>query len=562
MAVGHNAAPMQSNLPQGARRGEWSASRARLLLTLAALLSGVVALTGAPGCKRASDAPQKPEEKPQLRFFTLGGAAGAIEPCGCVKDMLGGVDHAAAFIAQSRAAASGTVVLGAGPMLFADPVVSSEERTQALFKADAMASSLKDLGLVAWAPGANDWALGADELGRLSKETGAALLAANLTGKTAGAQATRIVEAGGEKIGLVGVSLPTFRGGTVEGVEMGAAEAALAAGQKSVMAAGARIAVALIAGNRGTSLRLAESVKGFQLVVVCKGFDQGDANDAPFPPTIVGDALVVQAPNHLQGVGVVDLFVRGQSYQFADGSGVALEEERTSVSRRIDELSRRIKEWEKPNSGVKPAEVEARKRDLAALEAQKKKLDEPRVPNEGSYFRYELVSVRESLGADKAVSGRLEAYYRRVNEYNQKAFADLKPEPAPAGQASFVGIEQCSSCHLEERAVWDTTAHAGAYATLESGHKQFNLDCVSCHVTGYDKPGGSTVTHVDNLKNVQCEVCHGPGSRHIENPGDKTLIRRRPETSVCTTCHHPPHVHSDWSVEQAWPKILGKGHGG
>ncbi len=424
-----------------------------------------------------------------------------------------------------------------------------------------MAHSLRDLGLIAWAPGANDWALGEEELKRLRTESGASLLAANLKGAVAGAEATRVVEVAGEKVGFVGVSLPTYRGGAVEGVDIGAAEAALSEGQKTVSAAGARIVVALVAGNRGSALRLAESVKGFQVVVVGKGFDQGDGNDEPFSPAVVGDALVVQAPNHVQGIGVVDLYVRGGSYQFADGSGLAFEDERQRLTNRIDELNRRIKEWEKPTSGVKPEEVAARKRDLAELEKQRAALAAPSAPASGSFFRYQLVSVRESLGVDKTVSGRLEAYYQRVNEHNRTAFAGLTPEPAPPGQASYIGIEQCSTCHQEERAVWDKTPHAQAYETLQKGHKEFNLDCVSCHVTGYEKPGGSTVTHVEGLTDVQCEVCHGPGSRHVENPADKTRIRRRPETTVCTGCHHPPHVHADWRVDEAWPKILGPGHG-
>ncbi len=522
---------------------------------------GAAALVSTPGCKRGSAPPAPAAEKPQLRIYTLGGAAGAIEPCGCVKDMLGGVDHAAAFIAKDRGQAGASLVVGAGPMLFADPTVPEDGRTQALFKAEAMARSLKDLGLVAWAPGVNDWALGEPELARLRAETGASLLAANLKGAVAGAEATRVVEVGGEKVGFVGVSLPTFQGASVSGVEIGEAEAALARGQKTVSEAGARIVVGLVAAHRGSALRLAEGAKGFQLIVLGKAFDQGDGNDEPFSPTVVSDALVVQAPNHLQGIGVVDLFVRDGRYEFSDGSGLGLEEERQKLTRRIDELTRRIAAWERPGSGVRPEEISARKQDLDELKKQKAGLDAPRAPATGSYFRYELVSVRESLGVDKAVSGRLEAYYRRVNEHNKQAFADRVPEPVPAGESGFVGIEKCSTCHTEERKFWNTTSHAAAYETLQAGHKEFNLDCVSCHVTGYEKPGGSTVTHVAGLEDVQCEVCHGPGSRHVEDPLNRALIRRTPSPSVCTGCHHPPHVHPEWKVSDAWPKIIGPGHG-
>ena len=50
-----------------------------------------------------------------------------------------------------------------------------------------MVGSLRELGLRAWAPGLNDYALGAGELARLTTG-GPALLAANLAGDTGGAQ--------------------------------------------------------------------------------------------------------------------------------------------------------------------------------------------------------------------------------------------------------------------------------------------------------------------------------------------------------------------------------------
>jgi hypothetical protein len=536
-----------------------SAPRPWLLVGVAALAAGA-ALIGAPGCKRGSSPPAPAAPVPSLRIYALGGAAGAIEPCGCVKDMLGGVDHAAAFLSQQRKSGVGSLLVGAGPMLFADPTIPPAQRTQALFKADTMARSLKDLGLVAWAPGANDWALGEAELARLRTESGAALLAGNLSGATAGARAAQVVEVGGHKVGLVGVSLPDVRGAGVEGIQVQSAEEALRAGHAQVTAEGADLVVALVAAHRGTALRLAESARGYQLVVVGKGYDQGEANDPPFPPSVIGDALVVQAPNHLQGVGVVDLYVRDGSYRFADGSGLALEEERSSLDRRIEELEARLSEWQR--NGASSEEIEARRKDLAELRARRARLAEPSQPTAGSYFRYELVQVRESLGADAQVAKRLEAYYKRVNEHNREAFADAKPPPVPEGQSGYVGVEQCSTCHEAARKFWDGTPHAQAYVTLEREHKQFNLDCVSCHVTGYDKPGGSTVTHVEGLEAVQCENCHGPGSRHVANPTDKTLIRRVPDQGMCASaCHHPPHVADDWQVSDAWPKILGPGHG-
>jgi hypothetical protein len=83
---------------------------------------------------------------------------------------------------------------------------------------------------------------------------------------------------------------------------------------------------------------------------------------------------------------------------------------------------------------------------------------------------------------------------------------------------------------------------------------------VSCHVTGYERPGGSNVTHVNKLQNVQCEACHGPGSLHVASGGG-TDIARTPAESVCRGCHHTPHVADDWDLSLSWSKIIGPGHG-
>jgi hypothetical protein len=85
---------------------------------------------------------------------------------------------------------------------------------------------------------------------------------------------------------------------------------------------------------------------------------------------------------------------------------------------------------------------------------------------------------------------------------------------------------------------------------------------VSCHVTGYDKAGGSTVTHNEKLRNVQCETCHGPGSIHVAKEGleEPLAVRRGTPESTCVTCH--TELHSDTFQYQAYLRdIVGPGHG-
>jgi hypothetical protein len=487
-------------------------SLSRLLLPLALLASG--SLAACQGCRSggAHPGPDRPQgPSPTLRLYLVSSVAGALEPCGCSKNQLGGVDHLGAYLASERKQVPASLLAAAGPLFFLDPVLRGEQTTQDRWKAEALATTLQKTGLVAWAPGANDWADGAATLASLRERSGAALLAANLSGATAGAIPTTLREIGGLKVGFVGISAPTKAGLAPEGVEVKPAAAPLRASIDQLKGQGAQVLVGLFALPRGDALRLIEEAPELQVVALGKPFEQGEANDKPLPPVLLNGTLVVQPSNHLQTVSVVDLHVREQSFAFQDGTGI-----------------------EGP----------------------------PKTPpSSGSYFRVSTVNITVDLGRDDSIYLAMLDYYRKVNDHNRVAFAERKaPPPGPDGNR-FVGITVCSSCHAAAREVWNKTAHARAYKTLADQHKEFNLDCVKCHVTGYEKPGGSTVTDNALLKDVQCEECHGPGGRHTENPSDKTRILARPTPDSCVSaCHHPPHVEGFDAVARM-ADILGPGHG-
>ncbi|HEX4473889.1 MAG TPA: multiheme c-type cytochrome [Polyangiaceae bacterium] len=531
--------------------------RPKLLSRLFVVVLGAAAF--AASCHRQPARAVDASVAPTLRLYLLSTTAGAIEPCGCTKDMLGGIDHAAAFVAAGAKEAPHAVVLAAGPMLFMNPTIDPARKTQDQWKAEALSRAFAALGLSAWAPGANDWALGVDELSSLQKTSRADVLASNLSGATDGAKSTRVMDVNGVKLGLAGVSDPESPLGAPPGVVVGDAQAALARALADLKKQGAEVTVALVAADRGRAVRLADAVPGFDVFVVGKSFEQGDGNDAEMPPTLIGDTLVVQAPNHLQAIAVVDLFVRG-NFDFKDGTGIADEERKESLTARISELDSRIRDGE--SHGAAAADLDARRKDLSRLKDELAKIPATQTPPDGSFFRYRLQEVRERLGTDASMKGLLSDYYQRVNDYNKEAFKNKVPTPAAKGESSYIGIEACANCHDEAYKFWQKTPHSHAYATLSDEHKEFNLDCVSCHVTGYEKPGGTTVTHVDGLKDVQCEVCHGPGSRHEDHPTDKSLIIASPPKTLCAaTCHHPPHVAATWSVDDSWKIIVGKGHG-
>jgi hypothetical protein len=104
----------------------------------------------------------------------------------------------------------------------------------------------------------------------------------------------------------------------------------------------------------------------------------------------------------------------------------------------------------------------------------------------------------------------------------------LKPQPHPSGR-KFVGSETCGECHTKAMAKWSTTPHAHATDSLVRPPntradipRQFDPECLSCHVTGWDpqkysplESGYLSLEETSHLQHNGCENCHGPGSAHV-----------------------------------------------
>ena len=135
------------------------------------------------------------------------------------------------------------------------------------------------------------------------------------------------------------------------------------------------------------------------------------------------------------------------------------------------------------------------------------------------------------------------------------------PAPAAAKAASYVGADKCKMCHMKQHKAWNETAHARAWAGLKNadakkaaelatafkveikGHPATTDGCVSCHVTGFQLPGGYPVadtTRTAQLVNVTCESCHGPGSLHVSAPmAEKKKFIAKASENMCKQCHTP-----------------------
>ncbi len=479
---------------------------------------------------------------PTVRLYLLSNVAGALEPCGCSKDQLGGMDHMGAFVRSESAKAPNAILLSAGPLFFMERELATERADQDKSKAEIIADTARELGLVAAALGENDWVGGAPFAQALAQRAGVPLVEQT-------SHLLKVVNSVSLGIVVVGPKLTEDEAVSRVRTEIDA-----------VKKEGAHVVIALAATGRGEGKRLADRFPELALVLIGKRSIAGALNDTAPPAERIADrVLVIESANHLQTVGVLDLFLRDGQYTFADATGLERAQKRADLTRRMDDLRVTIANAKK-DPKARPSDIAAREQDRERLRRERDALDVANPPQKGSFFRFTMQEVREKMGSDARTREAMLVYYKKVNDANKATFANRLPRPAEIGQPSYIGALACASCHEPAKKFWDTTTHSHAYQTLSSQFKEFNLECVNCHVTGYEMPGGSTVTHVEPLKDVQCEVCHGPGSKHRSSPTDRTAIERSPKASVCLACHHPPHVEK-FDVESKMSLILGPGHG-
>jgi hypothetical protein len=109
---------------------------------------------------------------------------------------------------------------------------------------------------------------------------------------------------------------------------------------------------------------------------------------------------------------------------------------------------------------------------------------------------------------------------------------------------AFVGATRCRPCHKKEFSQWFSSPHAIAFNTLLKEGRHFDSKCTPCHVTGFGLPSGFSVYEPQSiLKGVQCEVCHGPGQKHMLNPS-RTNIIGQVDRNICFQCHDDKHAPS------------------
>ena len=155
--------------------------------------------------------------------------------------------------------------------------------------------------------------------------------------------------------------------------------------------------------------------------------------------------------------------------------------------------------------------------------------------------------------------------------------------------ATYLGLQTCAACHSGQFSgapsiypTYTNTPHASFFTLaingLESSH--YSKSCIQCHTVGYDTNsfavnGGfddvateygwmfpptlntnnwaNMPTAVQNLGNIQCENCHGPGSQHLFSQGvvgNTNAISVNCAAGDCSQCHDDLNTHyysAEWN---------------
>ncbi len=151
---------------------------------------------------------------------------------------------------------------------------------------------------------------------------------------------------------------------------------------------------------------------------------------------------------------------------------------------------------------------------------------------------FQTEAVTEDLEQDQALINLYKDYQQIVKERN---LLENYPRFTLPDGLHYAGSESCNSCHQFAYIEWMDNAHADAFATLEEIGSQYDPECVICHVIGMEYESGYISEQKTPLmKDVGCEVCHGPGSKHNWDPNEFKTTITDPKT-ICIQCHTPDH---------------------
>jgi hypothetical protein len=175
---------------------------------------------------------------------------------------------------------------------------------------------------------------------------------------------------------------------------------------------------------------------------------------------------------------------------------------------------------------------------------------------DGSFLGSEgqAVTMDDKTPADASMALLVKEHKAAVDRMGRERAAEQVQAQArrrlEQGEAC-VGVEgSCRRCHAEQYDQWATTTHARAYETLETANQATNPACLKCHttcMTALPQDGSEPVP--ENLRGVQCETCHGNGTKHARDGSYGQVA-----VATCMQCHDKANS-PDFDYAAYLPKV-------
>jgi hypothetical protein len=541
----------------------------------------------------AKPAPREPTADDTISLFITTQLQGTTEPCGCSSEPLGDVARIAHLV---KGRGERALLLDAGGLRYKPIALPAEKQRQARLKADFLEETWRKLGaIVALQPsdlsgqGAGQGA-GQGGLAELSTST---RLCSNATlegpgdGRIGGPRllGEELRRVGGVAIGVLGLAPPAGDMPWPAALKVSEPSEAAKMAIERLRGRGATSFVALTGLRRDAARRLARKVPELNLVVV--GGDNELHDGAEQAEQVGGTLLVVPAIEgqrlvrvelHLDAEKKAAWTLRRTAKQL-ERAAVAIDEQLVKARTRLENLRK--------DPQTEPAFLQTTEAELTRLTAERARLGEARAAAPGAgggHVTVELLPISRKLPRAPEVAAAMSALDRRIGEANLETLS--APPAAPRGTPSYVGMTGCQgSCHFHDDAFefWQKTRHARAFPTLVEIGKDLSYDCVGCHAVGFDEAGGSNLGSLaawqkkgpggsvektekersgslPDLRNVQCEACHGPGSLHAAAPSKNPIPIAQPTQERCLTCHTKDHSDT-FDFVPYLRDIVGPGHG-
>lgn len=508
--------------------------------------------------------------------FIVGGLKGYTEPCGCTLDVkAGGIDRIVGVIDKARSFHEGQLTLDVGNIWFETAKVGENQIKQEELTARMLAKAYAQLGVTASVPGPTDFARGVEMYKELMATAKIKAIAANVSVGGEALEPFVIHEIKGMKVGVIGgVDAALYQG--IEGVAASELEPKLAKALEALEAMKVDVTVMIYHGAPEKGRALVKAHPEVDFIVLAREARETDQVDE------IGRSRTLEVLDQGRYVGWLKLYNPAGVKDDApyENSRVGSKSELEAVERQIKYVNESINKLPPAAPGEESPILAKLRERLAGLEERKEgiKNSAVKVPEGKRAFIWRTIRLDEGYPSNANTLAQVDALKLEIDELNRAQTFEVVP--VKEGEPFYVGSVKCQACHAEAFAFWKKTNHGTALDTLVEQKKDFNQDCVGCHVVGFEEPGGSVLGKLEytvkfseagldlhkDLKHVGCENCHGPGSKHVEAAmfgklGDpKQHINNKIDETTCTqSCHvteHSPRFNWDTYIEQ----ITGKGH--